>query len=55
MTDAFTAMQVFALIGLVALISTLVLGELFERAIQRDLEEHDAYRPNEKGTTDGRE
>jgi hypothetical protein len=43
MTDAFTVMQIFALIGLVLLIGTLVLGEMFERAIERHLDEHGSY------------
>lgn len=41
MTDA----QLFALIGLVVLVSVLVLAEMFERAIENDLEEHDSYDP----------
>ena len=38
-----TEVQVFALIGLVMLVSTLVLGEMFEHAIQRHRDEHDSY------------
>jgi hypothetical protein len=36
---------VFALIGLVVLVSVLVLGEMFERAIQDHREEHDSFDP----------
>jgi hypothetical protein len=41
--DILTSTQVFALIGLVLLVGVLVMGEMFERAIQRDYEEHDSH------------
>jgi hypothetical protein len=44
MIDMLTSTQVFALIGLVLLVGVLVMGEMFERAIQRDFEEHDGFR-----------
>ena len=49
-----TAIEVFALIGLVLLVSTLVLGEMFERAIQRGLEERDPWQPDDQGDSDDR-
>lgn len=50
-----TAIEVFALIGLVLLVSTLVFGEMCERAIQRGLEEHEPWQPNkEEERTHGR-
>lgn len=53
MTPWLTETQLFALIGLVLLVGVLVMGEMFERAIQRDFEEHDEYRPNEGEESNG--
>ena len=39
MTDA----QLIALVALLFLVAVLVLGEMFDRAIRRDLEERDSY------------
>ena len=50
---ALTGPQVFALIGLFTLVCVLVLGEMFERAIQDDLESHDSYDPKRKAQTHG--
>lgn len=54
MFDLLTNLQVFALIGLVLLVSTLVLGEMFERAIQRGLEEQEPWQPDDQGDGDDR-
>lgn len=54
MTDALlTGPQVFALIGVVVLVCVLVLAEMFERAIQNDLEEHDSYDANKGRQANG--
>jgi hypothetical protein len=42
---ALTGPQVFALIGLVHFVCALVMGEMFERAIQNDFESHNAFDP----------
>lgn len=58
MSELFSLAQAFALFGLVVLVATLVLGEMFERAIQRDLEEHEGFeqaRGRREGTTNGRQ
>lgn len=35
----------FSLAGLVCLVCTLVMGEMFERAIEEHVESHDSYDP----------
>jgi hypothetical protein len=45
--------QILAAVAMVFLIAIVVLAEMFERAIQDDVNEHDGYRP-ENEVDDGK-